>query len=83
MEEEGILQTFTELSTTLSTLSVYLYSTDKKKSLAEKMPELETLFKSTDGKFKLLIRHKTSGEVLAQVVIKDPEMRMKIKPGLT
>ena len=47
------------------------------------MPELETLFKSTDGKFKLLIRHKTSGEVLAQVVIKDPEMRMKIKPGLT
>ena len=82
-ESENQLQTFCELSTTLSSLTVYLWSKDNSQILADLMPNLETMFKSTDGKFKLIIRQKLTKAILAKIVIKDELMSLRIKTGLT
>ena len=45
--------------------------------------DLETLFKSIDGKFKLYLRHKKTKKVITSIIIKDEQMSIRIKPGLT
>ena len=63
-------------------MSVYLWSTNST-DLQSLIADLETLFKSTDGKFKLHIRQKSTKKLLSSVIIKDEQLSLKIKPGLT
>ena len=77
------MQSFSELSPNIGTLSVYLWSTNSNIKLAEMISSLETLFKSDDGKFKLLIKHKQTKAIVGNVIIKDEHMSIRIKPGLT
>lgn len=79
-----LLHSFSELSPTLGSLSVYLWTGENPgNNLADQIGNFETLFKSTDGKFKLHIRDKESKTIVASIIIKDSQMGIKIKPGLT
>jgi len=80
------LEFFCEYSPSLSSLMVYLWTTvagGAEATLSSQISELETLFKSTDGKFKLLVRRKVDRVVLTAIVIRDDQLSIRIKPGLT
>ena len=54
-----MFHTFSEMSPQLSTLTVYIWKNGSAgESLASQIADIETLFKSEDGKFKLHMRHK-------------------------
>lgn len=52
-------------------------------SLGAQIGDMQTQFKSEDGKFKLHLRRKSDKKRLASVVIKDPKLCIKIQPQLT
>ena len=61
------LKYFGELSTSISALTIYLHQTD----LSGSIRNLQTQFKSEDGKLKLVVKRKDDGEQLIKVKIKE------------